>query len=480
MATVKVDKFISDFAAELAEQNVAIFAGAGLSVPAGFVDWKGLLRPLAVELGLDVEREHDLVRLAQYNVNHHGSNRNDLTQAILNGFSQREAQITENHRILARLPIATYWTTNYDACIETALSESGKRPDVKHAPSQLLQTLHGRDAIVYKMHGDYQDAAHAVLCKEDFERYHVDRADFLTALAGDLLSKTFLFIGLSFSDPNLDYVLGRMYTRHGHNQRKHYCFVRKESAHKDDRPGDLEYRLAKQDLFIRDLSRYNIRAVLVYEYNEITEILRAIEARHKSRTVFVSGAAHDYGSRFSAADALSFVHRLSSVLIEHDFRIVTGLGVGIGSTVVDGALNQIYHVQRRRLTDQLVFRPFPQSPTGKALWTAYRNDMLDFAGLALFMFGNKFEGSPPSVVNSNGMVEEFDIAHSKGVRVLPLGFTEFVSRELYERVKGAFGRYYPNSMPTFKQHFDLLGDPSRALDEQLRTTIDALLELRKM
>src|SRR3569833_1024332 len=271
-----------------------------------------------------------------------------------------------------------------------------------------------------------------------------------------------------------------MYTRHGHNQRKHYCFVRKESAHKDDRPGDLEYRLAKQDLYIRDLSRYNIRAVLVNEYNEITEILRAIEARHKSRTVFVSGAAHDYGSRFSAADALSFVHRLSSVLIEHDFRIVTGLGVGIGSTVVDGALNQIYHVQRRRLTDQLVFRPFPQSPTGKALWTAYRNDMLDFAGLALFMFGNKFEGSPPSVVNSNGMVEEFDIAHSKGVRVLPLGFTEFVSRELYERVKGAFGRYYPNSMPTFKQHFDLLGDPSRALDEQLRTTIDALLELRKM
>jgi len=479
MATVKVDKFVNDFTMELAEQNVAIFAGAGLSVPAGFVDWKGLLQPLALELGLDVEREHDLVRLAQYSVNHHSSNRNDLTQAILNGFSQREAQITENHRILARLPIATYWTTNYDGCIETALLESGKRPDVKHAPSQLLQTLHGRDAIVYKMHGDYQDAAHAVLCKEDYERYHIDRADFLTALAGDLLSKTFLFIGFSFADPNLDYVLGRMYTRHGHNQRKHYCFVRRESSQKDDKPGDLEYRLAKQDLFIRDLSRYNIRAVLVDEYDEITGVLRAIESRHKSRTVFVSGAAHDYG-RFSAADALSFVHKLSSGLVEHDFRIVTGLGVGIGSTVIDGALHRIYHVQRRRLTDQLVLRPFPQSPMGKALWTAYRQDMLDFAGLALFMFGNKLEGTPPSVVSSNGMMEEFDIAHSKGVRVLPLGFTEFVSRDLYERVKASFGTFYPKATHAFKHHFDLLGDPSRTLDEQLKTTIEALVELRKI
>ena len=107
------------------------------------MDWNGLLRPLAAELGLDVEREHDLVRLAQYNVNYHANNRHDLTQAVLNGFAQKETQVTENHRILARLPIPTYWTTNYDSCIENALLEVGKQPDVKHAPAQLLQTLHG-------------------------------------------------------------------------------------------------------------------------------------------------------------------------------------------------------------------------------------------------------------------------------------------------------------------------------------------------
>ena len=72
------------------------------------------------------------------------------------------------------------------------------------------------------MHGDVAHATDAVLCKADYETYHLSRGDFLTALAGDLLSKMFLFIGFSFSDPNLDYVLGRLHTRHGNNLRKHY------------------------------------------------------------------------------------------------------------------------------------------------------------------------------------------------------------------------------------------------------------------
>ena len=79
MAVVTIEKFIEDFTKELRERNVAILAGAGMSVDAGFVNWKGLLKPLADELKLDLEREHDLVKIAQYHVNHHGSNRNDLT-----------------------------------------------------------------------------------------------------------------------------------------------------------------------------------------------------------------------------------------------------------------------------------------------------------------------------------------------------------------------------------------------------------------
>lgn len=480
MAVVSIEKFIEDFTNELRERNVAIFAGAGMSVDAGFVNWKGLLKPLADELNLDVEKEHDLVMIAQYHVNHHGSNRNDLTNAILNGFSSRQTKVTENHRVLARLPVDTYWTTNYDTTIEDALRASGKSPDVKHDPKQLLQTLHGRHAIVYKMHGDVAHATDAVLCKADYETYHLSRGDFLTALAGDLLSKMFLFIGFSFSDPNLDYVLGRLHTRHGSNLRKHYCFVRKEMKEATDKEGDFEYRKAKQEYFINDLQRYNIRAVLVDEYSEITAVLRRVEARYKCKTIFVSGAAHTYGDKLTTDQALGLVHRLSKSLVKEKFRLVTGLGLGIGSTVVDGALQQIYWEERRTVTDELVIRPFPQSSDGQKLWRAYREDLLDFAGLAVFMFGNKLAGDPPEVVPSNGVVEEFNIAVSKGLRVLPLGFTGFVARDLWNQVRVDFEKFYPGASARFKTLFEQLGDDSVGLEVQASAVIEALQILQQM
>lgn len=480
MAVVPTDRFVEDYSNALKQGTAAIFAGAGLSVSAGFVDWQGLLKPLADELNLCVERErHDLVKVAQYHVNHH-NNRNDLAQAILNEFSTRQARITENHRILARLPITVYWTTNYDGVIEQALRDAGKIPDIKHHPDHLTQTLYERDAVVYKMHGDYQHSTDAILAKEDYEKYHLTRGDFLTALAGDLLSKTLLFIGFSFSDPNIDYVLSRMYTRHGRNQSKHYCIIRRELQQDGEPPEEFAYRQAKQEYFIKDLERYNIRVVMVDSYEHIPILLGAIESRYKAKTVFISGAAHDYGSRWSTSEALKFVHQLASELVARDFRLITGLGVGIGSTVVDGALQQIYRVQRRTLRDQLVIRPFPQTAEAKALWKLYREDMLDFAGVAVFMFGNKIEGTPPSLFPSDGVIQEFEIAHSKGIKVLPLGFTEFVARNLYERVATDFSRYYPKATSKFEEYFHLLGDNTRNLSDQLQTTLNALAELQKM
>ena len=479
MAIVTINRFVQDYSDALRLGTAAIFAGAGLSVAAGFVDWRGLLRPLADELNLDVAREHDLVRVAQYHVNRH-SNRNDLAQAILNEFSSRTAVVTENHRILARLPLSVYWTTNYDRTIEQALELNGKVVDVKHQQDQLVQNRHDRDAIVYKMHGDCLHPSEAILAKEDYERYHLTRGDFLTALAGDLLSKTFLFIGFSFSDPNMDYVLSRMFTRHGRNQNKHFCILRREASEPGESPAELAYRQAKQDYFIRDLERYNIRAVMVDTYGQITEVLKAIESRFKSKTVFVSGAAHEYGARWSSTEALDFVHKLAGELVARDFRLVTGLGLGIGSTVVDGALQQIYRVQRRALRDQLIIRPFPHSTAGKMLWSAYRDDMLNFAGIAIFMFGNKMAGMPPSVAPSDGVIEEFRIAVDKGLKVLPLGFTGYAARTLYDLVAADFTQYFPGATPTFQVLFQQLGDPARPVADQLKTTLEALQELERM
>jgi len=192
-----IKTFITDYLAEIIDGNAATFAGAGLSVPAGYVDWRALLRPLAHELGLNIDLESDLVAVAQFHVNWSGQNRHKLHKELIEALSPDNPP-TANHKLLAQLPIRTYWTTNYDKLLENALREEGKVVDVKSAVPQLATTRPGRDATIFKMHGDVDRPDQAVATKDDYERYTKDRGAFITVLAGDLVSKTFLFLGFSF------------------------------------------------------------------------------------------------------------------------------------------------------------------------------------------------------------------------------------------------------------------------------------------
>ena len=83
MADREIEVFVKDFLREIREDNAAIFAGAGLSASAGFVNWRDLLRPIADELRLDIDKESDLVAVAQYHCNENAGNRNQLNQLII-------------------------------------------------------------------------------------------------------------------------------------------------------------------------------------------------------------------------------------------------------------------------------------------------------------------------------------------------------------------------------------------------------------
>lgn len=419
---------------ELEEGNLAIFAGAGFSRDAGFVDWKTLLKPIADDLDLDVEKEWDLVTLAQYHSNINHANRAKLNQLLVTEFSVNAAP-TENHRILARLPIGTFWTTNYDNLIESALSDNSKVPDVKYTVKQLATTKSNRDAIVYKMHGDAAHPADAVLIRDDYERYHIKMQPFITALSGDLVSKTFLFLGFSFTDPNLEYILSRVRIHYGPDQRQHHCILRRAAQGDKESQADFEYRQRKEQLFAGELLRVGIKTTWVSEFSEITEILKAIENRHKRKTIFISGAAHDY-SPWNREDAESFVYELSKEISKEKFRVISGFGLGVGSAVITGVLEQTIMHGGRLDNEQLVLRPFPQTQLGNRslaeVWSEYRRSMLDHAGIAIFLFGNKLAGD--QVVVSNGMREEYEIAREKGLIIIPLGITESISRQLWEEV----------------------------------------------
>ena len=379
----EINSFIRDFVKDLSENNAAVFAGAGLSKSSGYVNWKELLTDIAEELELKIDLESDLISLAQFHVNK-TKGPAKLTRKIVEEFSH-QAEPSENHKILARLPIRTYWTTNYDSLIEDSLKKSYKVADVKHKLSQLNVTRPKRDAVIYKMHGCASDAGNAILYKHQYETYHRDNAPFVTALSGDLVSKTFLFIGFSFSDPNLDYVLSRLHTS---TIKAHYCFIKREDGVAGDDEEMKQYKRRKQDFRIEDLRRYGIQPIMVENYSDITEILLEIERRFLKKTTFISGSAEQYGD-WGKEQSLKFIHTLSFELILKERRIVNGFGWGVGSAVINGALDAIYKNPEKYSEDQLVMRPFPQLASSgedlRLLWEEYRQRMIGLAGVCIFM-----------------------------------------------------------------------------------------------
>ncbi len=463
-----VDKFIKSINAE----NAAIFAGAGLSVATGLVNWKELLREMAEELELDVDKETDLISLAQYYENEKGG-RGSINDQLIEQFT-KDVEESKNHRILASLPIKTYWTTNYDSLIEKTLEKTGKLTDVKRVPENLAVSKPRRDAIIYKMHGDISLSHDAVLTKDDYESYNEKRQLFTTALQGDLVSKTFLFIGFSFEDPNLEYILSRIRILLGNHTPDHYCFFKNLSEKDYPDKDEYIYDKTKQEYRIKDLKRYGIQALMIDDYSEITQVLELIQTKLSRKNIFISGAAHEYGS-FKKTEAESLIYNFSNKLAEKNYKIISGFGLGIGSSVINGTLAYVYGNNKGHLDDYLIMRPFPQNITDsdarKLAWKNYRELMLKEAGIAVFFFGNKFvEGE---IVNSDGLIQEFEIALSLGLKVIPVGCTGYVSRDLWDNIMANYDSYFPANAD-LKESIIALGKAYIKEDEIIINLIKAI------
>lgn len=286
---VEVDSLVKNYASAVVGDAAALFLGAGMSRKAGFVDWKGFLSPFARELGIILEPETDLVALAQYYVNSKNGERSFLIQALLDEFD-RPGKYERSHTIIANLPISTIWTTNYDELIEYGFLAAKKYLDVKIRDEDIGFSRKKCAAVLYKMHGDISQPDKVIITKEDYERYQRTHPVFQQTLTTALLRRTFLFLGLSFDDPNLKYTLGHLCALLENKKRVHYVILRelRQQGELSESGTELtftesktvyEEKRKKQNLRIDDLQRYGIETVLVKCFSEVTGILALLSIR---------------------------------------------------------------------------------------------------------------------------------------------------------------------------------------------------------
>ena len=461
MATKK--QFLRDYIKAIRDGNAAVFAGAGLSRTSGFVIWKELLRPLAEDIGLNIDDEYDLTAVAQY-VRNKSGNRAVINSVILDAYGKDVAR-NENISILTRLPIYTYWTTNYDQLIEKGLCDAKRNPDVKIDYKQLSNTKRDRDAVVYKMHGDVEHAADAVLTKDDYVQYERNHPFFRSVLQGDLISKTFVFIGFSFEDPNLDSILNQIRLLLDENIRNHYCFMKRVARTDVMDDESFGYQKARQDLREEDLKRYGIQTIFVDDYSEITEILKELESAVLANNIFISGSADVFDDIWGKSKVEELAYKLANQLVKEEFRVTSGFGLGIGSSVINGALDEIYSSRYKHISEHLCLRPFPQGIVDveerKSKWMKYREDIIEENGVAIFMMGNKMVDGKKTI--ADGCLQEYQIAKKNNCILIPIGSTGDAAKVIYNEMKGNKEDY-----PYLEKYFDILGT---------ETDIDKLVEI---
>ena len=453
-------KHLDDLAEKMKLGYVSVFAGAGLSVASGYVDWRKLLEPIRNQLRLDTNV--DLTELAHYYDNQYV--RLGLNNTIFNEFS-KVPKNNKNVEWLTKLPIREYWTTNYDDIIESELVRRGKVVDTVVNQESFKYHNPRCEVVVYKMHGDKKYPDDVVLTKKDYHEYDEKRPLFTKLLSVELIRRTFLFIGFSFNDPNLERIISM--SKNMLNSKllsSHYCFMRKVQLwdYLNEQNKLTEESVDKyiqdrnyQKFRIDDMAKSGIFTILVDDFEQITLMLQYLYNKYISNNVFISGGINpddlsNYGSFYPKVLHTSklsppeeFLTSLGKKLVDNGFEIYTGFGAGVGNYILSGVLSSN---RRNPLNADITKTDMHISSllgVENELKDEIRTRLIEQCSSILILFGynehaelesgNMQEGEATDTV-STGIHLEYEIAKKLEEFIVPVQQTGFEAKRIYDEM----------------------------------------------
>lgn len=206
----------------ISKRKVIPFIGAGFSKPANLPDWKGLIEkiayeqeqqcfcqkdnPVNVKVPYDKVRQScldDHLRIAEYyyikNEKNIGPIRHSLSRQLINEYNPLHSGA---HVELVNLGAQQIYTTNYDDLIENTYKKLNLPYQVVALPMHIAVATDNKTQIV-KYHGDLRYEKTLMLTESSY----FSRLDFESPMdlkfRSDILGRSVLFIGYSFSDINI-------------------------------------------------------------------------------------------------------------------------------------------------------------------------------------------------------------------------------------------------------------------------------------
>lgn len=272
---------LEQYGAAVLTHNASLFVGAGMSLGAGYPDWGKLLDPPRKQAG--IPEMADMPLLAQYYVLSTPGGREALNSHILNAMSAVSPRVTGGHKLIAKLDIDDIWTTNYDRLLEESIP--GARVIAREEDLKVRQ-IASRQRIT-KMHGSLDDRnppgwlEEPIITRSDYESYETVHPRKWAALRAAYMTRSFLFLGFSFSDPNIEVLLRLSRTLLDVGTAEHFTILKRPNRSDQERMHDLR---------VRDLEASGVGVHEIDRYEDLIPFLDRLVRRTRKPTLFISGS----------------------------------------------------------------------------------------------------------------------------------------------------------------------------------------------
>lgn len=206
-----------------ASSEPILFAGAGVSMLAGLPDWKNLLLQLAeLVRAVDQMTANQMVHYVSKGSLTKAADFFWITDEVLDGDKQaaiKKLLSTYNTKPLeplASLPFKGVLTTNFDRSIIDAISVARKQVprDYRLGDATFKQAAWETELSVTRIHGCVEAPSAIVLSENQFSRL-LENDAYIDLLTQTILHKSLLFLGFSFYDPAIKFVLEQIDKRFG-------------------------------------------------------------------------------------------------------------------------------------------------------------------------------------------------------------------------------------------------------------------------
>ena len=397
----------------LNSQAISVFVGAGLSKSCGMPDWGKLVEPFKKSLGLKNENI-PYTRIMQYSLNDKSEYSMFISQLKSLGESCSPQAV---HRLIARLNLPRIWTTNYDGILENAYKDECMLFQVVAKDDDIYNLDYNRNQII-KMHGSLttEKMTDIVLLESEYENFIYYRKGVYQLLQNDVKTKSIIYLGFSFDDPNIRRIVSSVWNQKGCGYTS-FLF----SVPPSEKSKKTYYKCWKDDL-----ARYNIKVIEISDYSEIEIFLyKLLEARF-GKTIMLIGKRDD-----TKCNDLSYL--IGYKLAKAGYKIHSGGGPNIANALAEGAWNYLDE-KNISIEDKVVF--YYRYNGGS---TNPCKGQISYCGQSRSEVRKKMI-TPDKIClligdeapSEHGIKEEIQIARVKGARIIPLGCSGDLARREWE------------------------------------------------